>query len=54
VAEERAQRGFDGRRRQRFAAKLGGGEARGEDADGGAFDIAFTAGNLAGEANVGL
>ena len=37
-----------------LAAQLGGGEAGGEDADGGAFDIAFAAGDLAGEADVGL
>ena len=37
-----------------LAAQLGRGEARGEEADGGAFDIAFAAGDLAGEADVGL
>ena len=39
---------------KRLAAELGGGEAGGEDADRGAFDIAFAAGDLAGEADVRL
>ena len=54
VAEQRAERGLGRRRRQRCAAQLGRREARGEQADGGAFDIAFAAGDLAGEADVGL
>jgi hypothetical protein len=51
VAEERAQSGFRRRRREALPAQLGGGEAAGEEADGGGFDIAFAAGDLAGEAD---
>ena len=50
VGEQRAVR--RGRRRhvEGLAAPLGGGEASGHQADRGAFDIAFAAGDLAGKA----
>ena len=50
VVEQRADRG--GRRRgvEIAAEPLGGGEAAGDQADRGALDIAFAAGDLAGEA----
>ena len=53
VAEKRAERRFDRRRGQGLAAKLGGGEAGGENADRGAFDIALAARDLPGETDVG-
>src|SRR3546814_9679935 len=54
MAEQRAECGFGrGRGRgQGTAGKFGGGEARGDKADRGAFDIAFTAGDLAREADM--
>ena len=52
VRKECAERGLDRRGREQFPAKLGGSEARREDANGGAFDIALAAGDLAGEADV--
>jgi hypothetical protein len=54
VAEERAERGLDRRRRHGFAASLGSDEPGGLDTDRRAFDIAFAAGYLPGEADVGL
>src|SRR4029079_9674073 len=54
VAEQGAERGFDRRRRKHFAAQLCGGEARGENAHRRTLDIAFAAGDLAGEADVEL
>jgi hypothetical protein len=53
VAEQRAERRR--RRRQRYcvALALGSGEATGQQADAGAFDIAFAAGDLAGKAQAG-
>ena len=54
MAEDRPQRGGD-RRGGRFAAQtLGGGEAPGEQADGGAFHIALAARHLPGEADARL
>ncbi len=51
--QQRAQRRFDRRRgRRRLAGELGGGEAAREQTDRGALDIAFAAGDLAGEADV--
>ena len=52
VTEQGADRGLGRRGGQRFARELGGGEAGGDQADGGAFDIALAAGDLAGEADV--
>ena len=50
MGEQRAMRGGRRRRARRFAAPLGGGKARGEQADGGGFHIALAAGDLAGKA----
>ena len=56
MAEQRTERG--GRRRwcQGLSANLGGGEAAGEKADRGGFNVAFAAGDLAGktQARLGL
>ena len=51
MAEQGPERGLGRRRGEGLAAKLGGGEAAGEEADGGGFDTAFAAGDLAGEAD---
>ena len=50
VVEERADRGRRRRRRELRAEPLGGCEAAGDQADRRALDIAFAAGDLAGEA----
>ena len=50
VVEKRADRGRRRRGLERPAQPLGGGEAAGDEADRGAFDIALAAGDLAGEA----
>ena len=54
VADERAERGGVGRQPKRRAGPLDGGEAAGYEADGGALDIAFDAGDLAGKAQARL
>ena len=53
VAEERAHGGGGGGRGEGEAEALGGGEAAGEEAHGGALDVALDAGDLAGEAEAG-
>src|SRR4051812_2635331 len=45
VVQQRAHRGRDWRRARRLSAQFCGGEASGQQADGGAFDIAFAAGD---------
>ena len=50
VIEERADRGGRRRRLKLLSQPLSGGEAAGDEADRGAFDIALAAGDLAGEA----
>ena len=50
VGEQRAEGGGRRRRRPGCAEALGGGGAAGQQADGGALDVALAAGDLAGEA----
>jgi hypothetical protein len=52
VAEQRAERGRKGWRRQRLAGQFGGGEPAREQADAAAFNIALAARDLPGEADV--
>ena len=54
VVKEGAERRFNWWRGQNFAAQLGLRKARSQNADGGAFDIALAAGDLAGETDVRL
>src|SRR5262249_58442414 len=50
VVEQCAMRGRGRRGRQGPAEAFGGGKAAGQETDGGRFDIALAAGDLAGEA----
>jgi hypothetical protein len=54
VTKQGPHRCLSRRRCEPFATQLGGGKARGDQADSRAFDIAFAAGDLTGEADVGL
>src|SRR5262249_25542354 len=54
MRKQRAVRARRRRRREKSAEPFGGGEATGEKSDGGGFDVALAAGDLAGKAQTRL